>query len=1157
MKRNFTKALLGIILSLTLIATFLPTVFAAPGDPALTTAGNPTLYAALHGSPFNLDPDNDGTITQGEMAGLPSNLNLSNKHITDLTGMEYATDVTQLNLGNNEITDISKLNGLTNLHVLYLNNNQITDLTSLAGLTNLTHLYLDYNNGLADITSLTGLSKLLTLVLSHDTALLFPPSLSGMTALQTLELGYIPGLSGKANFEAAVTSLGSLASLSLTGSGVKDVSFLSPTAVPTLRTLGWGVTTLTPSEAGTVSGLSQITTLLMTNDHIGDASLPTIGGLTNLTYLNLWDNQLSSLAPISGLTNLRTLYMGYNYICDLSPLSGMHLDTLDCQQNYLDPTSGSADITDLAALNVPHLTASGQRQITVNYTSDPTIGTPSRPSDTVYYEQSYTAPGVTETGDMAFTGWDTNNDGNKDVQGGGDMSVTAPRPISGNTVEFTAVYDTAIEAVTNTGPSANAPLYNALKAARPGLDLNGNGTIMDFELQRLTGTLDLQDKGITNINGLQYCTQITELKLGNNYPYPNNNQISDISSLSGLTNLQRLFLSYNLITDTGMTHLATLTNLTHLYLDYNTGITDISGLTALTKLRMLILAHDTNLTFPASLSGMTALNFLDLSYIPGLSSKTNFQAAVSSLPHLFTLSITYSGVTDVSFLSTAPELQQLFWGGTFLSPDDVYTLKDLSHLKSLDLVNDHIGDAGLIKFASMPGLTQLTELGLWDNFLTDLSPIAGMTNLKRLRIGANYISDLSTLTGLHLNTLDCSYNDLDPTTGSADRAVMTALNPAHLDYSYQHQYNIYYQSNPAKGTPERTTDTVYYQQSFKTPRVTTFGYDFLGWDINSNGTADVQAATVTTFAPAAQWENGGYNYTAVYSASPQLPSVYLKAIELSVGARFSTTKPFSPTKTTCTIYLNEATPKLTITPVKAYDSAAVKIANQAVTSYTTPTIKNGKSLTVKVKVSIPGKSRTYTLTVKRAKSTDSYLSDLHTSTTEKITPMLNKTQDHYTLELGENTKSVRIYGAAEAGKLAKVYYSGKKYTLNNGQYKTATIKVKAQNGSVKKYTIKIHRANSTNANLKSLKTNSSAYKVQPAFSAGVTTYSVTLPANKSYVIIYASKAESHAKMTINGQNKTSLKVNVPAGSGLAATVHVIVTAQAGGTKDYVINIYRP
>ncbi|WOO91908.1 leucine-rich repeat domain-containing protein (plasmid) [Mollicutes bacterium LVI A0078] len=99
-----------------------------------------------------------GDITVGDMETL-THLYLDYNSISDITGLEYATNLTYLDLGNNSISDITPLSGLTNLTYLNLSSNSISDITPLSGLTNLTALYLGLNS-ISDITPLSGLTNL-------------------------------------------------------------------------------------------------------------------------------------------------------------------------------------------------------------------------------------------------------------------------------------------------------------------------------------------------------------------------------------------------------------------------------------------------------------------------------------------------------------------------------------------------------------------------------------------------------------------------------------------------------------------------------------------------------------------------------------------------------------------------------------------------------------------------------------------------------------------------------------------------------------------------------------------------------------------------------------------------------------------------------------
>ena len=110
------------------------------------------------------------TITQAEMETL-TELSAPNADITDLTGLEAATNLVRLNLGteyvasegrdinSNSISDLSPLSGLIRLTRLDLEGNHISDISPLAKLTSLLVLLLG-NNAISDITALEGLTNL-------------------------------------------------------------------------------------------------------------------------------------------------------------------------------------------------------------------------------------------------------------------------------------------------------------------------------------------------------------------------------------------------------------------------------------------------------------------------------------------------------------------------------------------------------------------------------------------------------------------------------------------------------------------------------------------------------------------------------------------------------------------------------------------------------------------------------------------------------------------------------------------------------------------------------------------------------------------------------------------------------------------------------------
>ena len=107
------------------------------------------------------------TITAADMAKL-THLEAKNANISNLTGLEAATELTWLDLGHNNLSNISPLAGLTNLKWLWLQYNALTDISPVTRLTNLIELVLQ-GNAITDISPLSSLTNLTGLWLAYNT----------------------------------------------------------------------------------------------------------------------------------------------------------------------------------------------------------------------------------------------------------------------------------------------------------------------------------------------------------------------------------------------------------------------------------------------------------------------------------------------------------------------------------------------------------------------------------------------------------------------------------------------------------------------------------------------------------------------------------------------------------------------------------------------------------------------------------------------------------------------------------------------------------------------------------------------------------------------------------------------------------------------------
>ena len=193
------------------------------------------------------------SITPSEIATL-TRLEASEAGISNLTGLEHATNLTVLKFDNNSISDISALANLTNLIALHLWRNSVSDLSPLAGLTKLTGLYLGGSsasdlsplagltnleslfldsNGISNLSALAGLTKLTRLAVNNNSVSDLSP-LVGLTNLKWMRLAS----NNISDLSPLVTNmgLGSGDELDLRGN---PLSYLSiHTHIPTLQSRG-------------------------------------------------------------------------------------------------------------------------------------------------------------------------------------------------------------------------------------------------------------------------------------------------------------------------------------------------------------------------------------------------------------------------------------------------------------------------------------------------------------------------------------------------------------------------------------------------------------------------------------------------------------------------------------------------------------------------------------------------------------------------------------------------------------------------------------------------------------------------------------------------------------------------------------------------------
>ena len=191
-----------------------------------------------------------------------------------------------------------------------------------------------------------------------------------------------------------------------------------------------------------------------------------------------------------------------------------------------------------------------------------------------------------------------------------------------------------------------------------------------------------------------------------------------------------------------------------------------------------------------------------------------------------------------------------------------------------------------------------------------------------------------------------------------------------------------------------------------------------------------------------------------------------------------------------------------------------------------------------------GKTKTYTINVTRPdnRSNNNNLSSLKLS---KGTISFNKNTTTYNVEVDSKTTSIKIDATAEDAKASFVKnYSSRTVNLNYGK-NVVLIKVKAENGKEKTYTLNITRKDdrSSNANLSGITLSSGTVD----FNKDIVAYQIAVENEIETLNIKATAEDAKAKV--------ELKENLPLKEGANVT-EIKVTAENGTTKSYKLTIIR-
>ncbi len=231
-----------------------------------------------------------------------------------------------------------------------------------------------------------------------------------------------------------------------------------------------------------------------------------------------------------------------------------------------------------------------------------------------------------------------------------------------------------------------------------------------------------------------------------------------LSANQPVASLEKLDLSYNLLSSLNLTSLSGLKEL----VAYQNRLTRISGLENLQQLESLTLAHN-RITRIENLDKLARLKELDLSN----NDITKIQG-LEKLGKLVFLDISFNPITRLEGLEGLSELEVLRCGSSLL---EISGLDKLKSLKWLDLSGNRIA-----KIQGLEKLVKLQALSLGYNDIVKIEGLEGLPNLQMLSLDRNVITSLEGLGKLkNLIYLAVEDNQLEKLEGLQDLAALEVL----------------------------------------------------------------------------------------------------------------------------------------------------------------------------------------------------------------------------------------------------------------------------------------------------------------------------------------------------------------------------------------------
>lgn len=284
---------------------------------------------------------------------------------------------------------------------------------------------------------------------------------------------------------------------------------------------------------------------------------------------------------------------------------------------------------------------------------------------------------------------------------------------------------------------------------------------------------------------------------------------------------------------------------------------------------------------------------------------------------------------------------------------------------------------------------------------------------------------------------------------------------------------------------------------------------------------------------------------------------------------------FDPNVVNYSAIVGNGTGQVRVTATLADPASTLKIKGQAVNSGQPSAliaVAVGSNPIDVVVTALDGATKTYVLTVTRSASPLADLASIAlanavTSQSISYTPGFTANTLNYTTQtvafgvssvnvtvtVADPTSSLAIQSPGQAFQPATAGVAFGPIALPNAlpTANTILIRVTAQNGTVKTYTVAVPRSSaSSNANLQALTVSSSA--LTPAFTPAVLNYHVSIPAFGATVTIAGTAQDPTAKVQINNQPPILGVAAVPVSIVGGTPITISVIAEDGTPKTYTI-----